>query len=400
MLLHTFITRSREVMHPAKLSLEYSANTSLWIQYQAQDSSFLHPVIFSISLISRILGHHPHGTKSGAHHWGKTLAFLNGRLSDSRSCTHNSTIWVVLSLVILFSSARDYAAAVVHIRGLGEMVRLRGGLAAFRRGPRLYAKLSRTDLAYSLYSGEKPVFAGDASGTSSHLAIETLSPWGCSWDGTASMPGAAGAVKSISGITNCELLAVFADLRRLCRALNAAAESPTPLYAVEFQDQICSVQYRLLGLQGCLDDALAECLRLAMLAFLSTTSQVPGTRGHYPYLSRRFRETYDAVRTSAPQLQGLVLWVLTIGAISIFDVVDPWLRGRWKAEVSPDMSWRDARQCLVGFPWIDYIHDQAALAVFEMLNLEEAPGMGSQGCSSDTATLWASGWAGCTYEFR
>src|SRR5438309_315364 len=72
--------------------------------------------------------------------------------------------------------------------------------------------------------------------------------------------------------------------------MNAATGSNQRLRDTEFQNFICSIQYGQLQLQSTLDDVLGECLYLIMLAFLTATFQIPGTKVRYPYLVSRFRE--------------------------------------------------------------------------------------------------------------
>jgi hypothetical protein len=191
-----------------------------------------------------------------------------------------------------------------------------------------------------------------------------------------------------------ELIAAFRDLQQLSRILNAGATNKRRISGTAFQDRICSVQYRLLRLQDALEGTLSECVRLAMLAFLATMFQEPENRVRYPYLTRQFRKSCRAVQTSSPQLRDLMLWMLIIGAISLFDVDEPWLREHWKATVPPDTDWADARQRLKGILWIDAVHDRLGWQAFKDLNLEKVEWTGSD---SSTVPLWTGGWTGCFY---
>jgi len=91
-----------------------------------------------------------------------------------------------------------------------------------------------------------------------------------------------------------------------------------------------------------------------------------------------------------------MIWVLTVGAISVFGAAAQWLRERWRAEVPSEMAWDEARQRLKKILWIDAIHDQPGEQVFKILNFGgEAAGI-NQG--SSTAQFWASSWGGSRYE--
>jgi hypothetical protein len=105
--------------------------------------------------------------------------------------------------------------------------------------------------------------------------------------------------------------------------MNAATGSNRRLRDTGFRNFICSIRHRLLRLQSTLDGILGGCLRLAMLVFLATTFPVSGTKVRYPYLASRFRECCRAVEAATPQLQDLMLWLLTVGATSIYGVDEP-----------------------------------------------------------------------------
>lgn len=119
-----------------------------------QDASYTHPVLFGIEMIDCVLSQKALGKKA-RYHLGKTHIFLNDKLADKSVSLQDSTIFVVITLVVYFSALRDFKTAIVHIKGLGEMVRLRGGLDSFRYSPRLYTKLGRcVSTVYLLFSAD------------------------------------------------------------------------------------------------------------------------------------------------------------------------------------------------------------------------------------------------------
>jgi hypothetical protein len=177
-------------------------------------------------------------------------------------------------------------------------------------------------------------------------------------------------VQSVDGLVDRRLVVIFRDLQYFAGLMNAATGSNRRLRDTEFQNFTCSIQYRLLQLQSTLDDILGECLRLAMLAFLTTTFQIPGTKVRYQYLASRFRECCRAVEAATPQLQDLMLWLLMVGTISVYGVDEPWLRERWQADV-PGLVWPEARRRLQEIMWIDAIHDEPERYAFEAMSHRE-----------------------------
>jgi len=130
-------------MGPVELCVDFGPAGRIWLPWLAKDVPFTHPVLFCISVADCLLNETPLGAKA-QYHMGQTLAFLNQRLSDKALALHDTTIFVVVSIIIFSTYLRDYATAMVHMKGLGRMVELRGGLDSFRYSPRLYTKLSRS----------------------------------------------------------------------------------------------------------------------------------------------------------------------------------------------------------------------------------------------------------------
>ncbi|KAH8805091.1 hypothetical protein F5884DRAFT_859702 [Xylogone sp. PMI_703] len=385
MLLFNFLTKAEESMYPIAGCIAIEPNMRSWMPWLMQDSAYVYPILFSISIVDCIFARTPLGKRS-QYYFDKTLKYIIERLSGS--VLHDSVTMLVMSLVVLYSGIGDFTAAGFHMRGLGQMVRLRGGLESFKKSPRCYIKFARIDLAYALHSGEKPVFLPDEAPGPPNL--EGLGPWqGVRTHSSFSLP-----ITTI-GPNGMELITTLKDLQQLCHIFNAGVTNHRYPSPTEIQNRICSIQYRLLRLQGNLESILTECLRLAMLAFLATTFQVPGTEVNYPFLERSFRDCCRGIEASTPHLQDLMLWFLMIGALSVFRVTEPWLCKRWDAEVPSQMTWEDARERLRNIMWIDAIHDQPGYHVFKTLNHEEVAGADRD---KSIVKLWSSSWGGCFYE--
>lgn len=170
------------------------------------------------------------------------------------------------------------------------------------------------------------------------------------------------------------LVIIFHDLLRFTSLLNAPSSNPTRYTPVlrdtDYQNIICSIQYRLLRLQDKLSFILDESARLAMLAFLTTTFQVAGKRATYPHLERRFREFCRAAIAQAPP--EVALWLLVVGALSVLQVDGggedaEWMAKSWRAHILADWGWDEALGRLRAFPWIGVLHDEAGRAAFEEL---------------------------------
>ena len=225
-----------------------------------------------------------------------------------------------------------------------------------------YTPLS-LDLSLSLNTGERP-----------HFFTNPVS-WGPIFDGLPSVPANSGhspprRLQFVDSLRDRRLVVIFRDLQSFAGLINAATSSNRRLRDTDFQRFTCSIRYRLLQLQGMLDDTFSECFRLGMLAFLTTTFPIPGQKIRYPYLTSRFHQCCAAVEAATPHLQDLMLWLLTVGAISVYSVDEPWLRERWQVDV-PDLIWPEARRRLQEIVWIDVIHDKPGRYVFEAMSQQE-----------------------------
>ena len=79
----------------------------------------------------------------------KTITSLNNQLSDPDLVIQDSTVIVVLFLVLMADILQDQAAVKAHAEGLQKLVLARGGIEAFRHDTKLYMKLSRCVISCS-----------------------------------------------------------------------------------------------------------------------------------------------------------------------------------------------------------------------------------------------------------
>ncbi|KAL4967008.1 uncharacterized protein BDV14DRAFT_170454 [Aspergillus stella-maris] len=110
---------------------------------------------------------------------------------------------------------------------------------------------------------------------------------------------------------------MFKEMQHYSTLINSAHVTRQRRTIEEYHSVVCSFQYRLLQLQGSLSDGLSECLRLAMLAFLITTFQFPGTRAQYPYLANCLKRACCEVMRNdrACHTTDIMGWVIIVGAI-------------------------------------------------------------------------------------
>jgi hypothetical protein len=167
----------------------------------------------------------------------------------------------------------------------------------------------------------------------------------------------------------------------------------------DFKLVISRIQYRLLSLSNTLDDSLSECLRLAMLAFLACAFEIPEKSGRrYPYLSQTFRTSCLAILDDArisEMWPNLVIWLLMVGAMSLYGVDEDWLCNKWRAVVPATATWNDTRARLKGLLWIDVLHDKLGEETFQALSCRDSKTVLK---ITKSSAWWMSGWGVCPLE--
>ena len=173
--------------------------------------------------------------------------------------------------------------------------------------------------------------------------------------------------KSIDGLVDDRLVVIFHDLQCFSDLLNFAIDTNKKVKDIEFLNFLYSTQYRLLQLQLAPSNILGECLRLAMLAILTTAFQTPGTKARYPFLADKYRDCCCALDCANPRVSDMVIWFLMIGSVSLYDTDEHWLQERWLQAV-PQSSWLEARENLRRYIWVGRIHDEIGSRAFDLLS--------------------------------
>ena len=175
-------------------------------------------------------------------------------------------------------------------------------------------------------------------------------------------------LSAVDCVVDSRLATIFRDLQYLGAILNTAAVRKRTIGERQFHEVVYSIQRRLMRLQGTLPDLLGECFRLGMLAFLATLFQVPETPYSYPYLEARLKEACKSIETT-PDRRNLLLWLLMVGAMTVYKPDDPWLRDRWLSDVSHS-TWPEARGRVQDIVWINALHDGPGRLVFDVMSMK------------------------------
>lgn len=129
----TVMTIVKRALYPFEICLRIDPREKIWYDFLFIDPAFLHSVIFSAAAYFSVQRGGGMDTPIAIWHIIKALNILSERISDGdRNAITDSTISVVISLVMAADLVGDYEAAENHMRGLYQLITMRGGLAALQ----------------------------------------------------------------------------------------------------------------------------------------------------------------------------------------------------------------------------------------------------------------------------
>ncbi|KAH8664709.1 hypothetical protein BX600DRAFT_464892 [Xylariales sp. PMI_506] len=340
-------------------------HSSQWWDWLLSDVAYLHAILAAVSAVQDGLMRRK--TSKLTHlHLSKAVGELQENINTGSSSITDVTVAGIISLYITSFVSLDKAAMVVHGKGLAEIVRLRGGLESFRFDSQFMFLMTRIDLFHCLVLGQIPLFR--YSNTLPSPKFNNPGEPLFSFDGIAQIMIITRYVQSVA---DPRVASIFEFLQYLGRSTDATVSGAQIITESDLHRGITAVQYRLLELQGDLPDIISECLRMAMLAFLTTTFQLMGMRIRYGYAAERLRELCLGVESSTPQMRELMLWVLMIGTVAFFDHEEPWIREKWRLDIFPitkELQWDQTRRLLERYIWVDRFNAIRGQYVYDKLN--------------------------------
>lgn len=357
--------------YPINNCINFNHNALEDFQLLLHDAAFVHCTLLTAAVVEDFIHERPPAYATRLH-LTRTLALLNERLATEEAQI-DSTLHIIISLGTISDLFGERAATNAHMTGLGQILQMRGGITFLRRNPKLHFKIGRLDLAWSLSTGDMP----------------RLLPNPVCWDPLYKSPSCIAASSYTNsdasddndiqfqlfttGFSHQRLATVFNDLRQLTFLINKYTNKNIRLDGSQFLDALCSIQTRLLYLKDTISDGssndniAAECLRLGMLAYLSTTFRAPGRKTQPAYLTTQLRAICQRIEPSMLEIRDVLFWLLMVGTISVFDVHEPWLRNKLDGILERRLSWGEARGRLLSVMWIIAIHDDLGKEAYSEL---------------------------------
>lgn len=164
-----------------------------------------------------------------------------------------------------------------------------------------------------------------------------------------------------------ELARAWKVMSDFCSVINFAADSGQRISTETLLDTMASVLYRLLDM--CFEAGSSdEAIRLGLLTFsCSVFLQWRYLGMSYPYFTFMVRDCLARLQSSQISSQ-LLLWLLMVGAVSVFDASDDeWLTPLLLVNIGlcEIDSWSKMQDLMKSFMWIGLVYDKPGKGVFD-----------------------------------
>ncbi|KAI1378981.1 hypothetical protein F4677DRAFT_410239 [Hypoxylon crocopeplum] len=362
-------TVARKITFPLRAAIGFQADGSRWDSPFGRDAAALHIMAFAVQgFIDKVLRQKENSINPAAiMHLQKGLRLLRERLlgDDDETRISDSTMGVVLKLASVAHFAGDYETSKQHMEGLRKMVELRGGLDVFR-GKMLLVEMLRCDLGIALLNGSYPVFFGQPSEPVIEYP-EKLQP--ASDDKSYSRD-----TMELVQIADKELATVWQVMRRFCLLVNLGTQTQRLIRPEIIHETMAAVMYRLLHMHFAAGSP-DETVRHGLLAFSHHVFlQWQDIKLPYHYFPATYQSSILSLEGADGASPQLLLWLLMIGAISVFDISeDAWLREHIREYASRCQvkTWKAMQDILKSFMWIALLDEQAGKHIYNFACLDD-----------------------------
>ncbi|KAH7329949.1 hypothetical protein BKA65DRAFT_508071 [Rhexocercosporidium sp. MPI-PUGE-AT-0058] len=355
-----------------------------WLPTAMRDPATFHQFLANVSLnVYHIQGRTRNRTVSAQHH-AIALRTVNIALSDPARNTAEGVIASIVTFVCYCVTLNDLAGFDVHIEGLANIIRLRGGLQTLDHNPTLRCMVFGVDLsgacrrdsrpAFSppdrLIQGRQGAFRGNLKLAPGHVPIRSPRPW-------------ANAISQ-----DCLLTKAFDDLLKAINYTKIRASRNEDWLEVKFiVFWIDPIVHNLLGQGPETQPAdgpsvVKETTRIGLILFLFKIRRVSGQLGvsttFFVAKLKRLASTM-AWKILWNTSERLLLWVLFVGMLESWGTEDE----HWFTETTAMAahwmglkSWDVTSEAVKQFPWIDGLFEdecERCKGKFEVImeNLEQ-----------------------------
>jgi hypothetical protein len=323
---------------------------TVWLEYMCMDPLNLHSTLWCTQSYFDWVSRNGPSIRSMVHE-AKTLALLQHRITKGNpDPISDTTIAVVVALVLTKALIGDFKTAITHVEGLARMVSMRGGVRAFQGNAQLQIKVCRADLCVAVSFGRPPLFFSSTDLDLGRILAATD-------DERWALP------RELSTLPiDMKIADLWTDLKCFTVLANLAFQTDRKLDPVIFQMMLTNVMYQAVLLDMDSPPAV-RALQLSVLAFGATVFlQAHGVKTRLKHLARQLREALCSLDYDEQDvLSEIKLWSLFVTGISaVTDEDDDWLLPLLRSQIQQNSasSWMEARRTLKEFLWVDSIHDR------------------------------------------
>ncbi|KAI0551750.1 hypothetical protein F4679DRAFT_572074 [Xylaria curta] len=356
------------LMFPLMTVVGYQTEKDNWLDLLRDDPAGLHITAFAMEeLATKVIRREVRSVNVVAmQHFQKGVKLLRERLlgNDAGIKISDSTMGVVLKLAGAAYLNGDYQSSKHHMDGLRRIVDLRGGLDAFK-GTQLRQEILRCDLMITLLNGSTPTFFRQPSEPIPAYPEALLRS-------SNELTDSLDNIKLVQDVDQ-NLVTAWKVMRKFCLLVNVGTQTKQFIHPETICDTMAAVTYRLLEIHFAIG-SIDEALRYGLLVFSNHIflqwSDLKLPYPHFPAAYRTRIAKFIPHHGASPQLK---LWLLMIGAISIFDPAeDGWLMERIQQYVEECgvKTWRDMRDILKSFMWIGLLDDRAGEDITKSFDLD------------------------------
>lgn len=311
-LLDRYLTPASRRTYPVGpgLSRRYSPMRSKeWVQYSLTDAAMLQALLYAAAVHLALL----EGKTDSwdiMYHQHQTVSILNQRLSHSTSCIEDSTVGAISCLALGEATLGNRSQWDIHMRGLKQILRKRGGISAFK--PMLQIKLQRSDVSGAIDYAAIP-----------HLQIErSIHP--AVWSNLPKhrlQTAKQGTRRILSACSiSPGLIAVMTDLSYFTMALQSAkSDSSLSLDPASYSEDMYSIESGLLtpattGFADSQECHIDKACRMGGLLYIKAIlEEFPQSKMGSSILLQKLKEAFQGMPREAA-ITPLLLWLCIIGA--------------------------------------------------------------------------------------
>ncbi|RDW81822.1 hypothetical protein BP6252_02934 [Coleophoma cylindrospora] len=304
-----FNSISKMAMFPLANCIFFNKKHTAWFDPLTSDAAYLHAMAFGAqAFFSLVSGRStiPYDQRIYLH-FGNTLRLLRERLlmGDEEIKLTNQTIFVILTLTIYARAVGDHESAKHHLVGLCQIIKLRGGIATFHDNPSILIEIVRCDIGLALHNGEQSYLFGQRY-------LNSLGPY-------PPAPGFEDDMPEVLENINHKIIGPWKSMKQFCSLISLISKAEGRISPETVLETMTSVIYRILNISF-ETGSKNELVRLGLLAFaLNVFIQWRDIRQSYTQFSTAYLQELAAMNGLEPRL---VLWLLTIGSISVFTETD------------------------------------------------------------------------------